>query len=201
MPATESKKQIGIRGEDLACAELQRQGMQILERNWRCRLGEIDIVAAESGIGGLTLVFCEVKCRSGLGLRSSARGDHVREDADAATAGGRVDAGASHEGLSYPVGRYRRGLDARPGAIAKTRSGGGLSGVGVRMVRGSGRPRGPDRRGGGRHWCRATADRPGRIAGFGALSGPRSVQGGGQQLRARVADLPTDHQSQPGYPA
>jgi putative endonuclease len=68
MPATESNKQIGIRGEDLACAELQRQGMQILERNWRCRLGEIDIVAAESGIGGLTLVFCEVKCRSGLGF-------------------------------------------------------------------------------------------------------------------------------------
>ena len=68
MPATESKKQIGIRGEDLACAELQRQGMQILERNWRCRLGEIDIVAAESGVDRLTLVFCEVKCRSGLGF-------------------------------------------------------------------------------------------------------------------------------------
>jgi putative endonuclease len=68
MPATESKKQIGIRGEDLACAELQRQGMQILERNWRCRLGEIDIVAAEAGAHGLTLVFCEVKCRSGLGF-------------------------------------------------------------------------------------------------------------------------------------
>ena len=68
MPATESKKQIGIRGEDLACAELQRQGMQILERNWRCRLGEIDIVATESGANGLTLVFCEVKCRSGLGF-------------------------------------------------------------------------------------------------------------------------------------
>jgi putative endonuclease len=68
MPATQSKKQIGIRGEDLACAELQRQGMQILERNWRCRLGEIDIVAAEAGSNGLTLVFCEVKCRSGLGF-------------------------------------------------------------------------------------------------------------------------------------
>ena len=45
MPATESKKQIGIRGEDLACAELQRQGMQILERNWRCRLGEPNMLA------------------------------------------------------------------------------------------------------------------------------------------------------------
>ena len=68
MAARESKRQIGVRGEDLACAELERLGMQILERNWRCRLGEIDIVAAEAGAGGLTLVFCEVKCRSGLGF-------------------------------------------------------------------------------------------------------------------------------------
>jgi putative endonuclease len=68
MPATESKQQLGVRGEDLACAELQRQGLQVLERNWRCRLGEIDIVAAEAGANGLTLVFCEVKCRSGLGF-------------------------------------------------------------------------------------------------------------------------------------
>jgi putative endonuclease len=65
---TESKRQIGGRGEDLACAELERQGLQVLERNWRCRLGEIDIVAAEVGEHGLTLVFCEVKCRSGLGF-------------------------------------------------------------------------------------------------------------------------------------
>jgi putative endonuclease len=68
MPKTGSKQQLGVRGEDLACAELERQGMQVLERNWRCRLGEIDIVAAEAGANGLTLVFCEVKCRSGLGF-------------------------------------------------------------------------------------------------------------------------------------
>ena len=68
MPAAKSKKQVGVRGEDLACAERERQGMQVLERNWRCRLGEIDIVAAEAGATGLTLVFCEVKCRSGLGF-------------------------------------------------------------------------------------------------------------------------------------
>ena len=68
MAATESKKEFGKRGEDLACAELERQGMQILERNWRCRLGEIDIVAAEKGANGLTLVFCEVMWRSGLGF-------------------------------------------------------------------------------------------------------------------------------------
>jgi putative endonuclease len=68
MPAKESKRHIGARGEDLACAELERLGMQVLERNWRCRLGEIDIVAREAGPTGLTLVFCEVKCRSGLGF-------------------------------------------------------------------------------------------------------------------------------------
>jgi putative endonuclease len=68
MPRTGSKQQIGARGEDLACAEPERQGMQVLERNWRGRIGEIDIVAAETGVNGLTLVFCEVKCRSGLGF-------------------------------------------------------------------------------------------------------------------------------------
>ena len=68
MPKTESKQQLGVRGEDLACAELERQGLQVLERNWRCRLGEIDIIAAERAASGLTLVFCEVKCRSGLGF-------------------------------------------------------------------------------------------------------------------------------------
>ena len=68
MAAAESKKRLGVHGEDLACAELERQGLQVLERNWRCRLGEIDIVAAEVGDAGLTLVFCEVKCRSGLGF-------------------------------------------------------------------------------------------------------------------------------------
>ena len=60
--------QIGARGEDLAAAELQRQGMTILARNWRCPTGEIDIVATELSDGRQTLVFCEVKCRTGLGF-------------------------------------------------------------------------------------------------------------------------------------
>jgi putative endonuclease len=53
--------ELGLRGVGAA-------GLQAIERNWRCRLGEIDIVAAEAGQSGLTLVFCEVKCRSGLGF-------------------------------------------------------------------------------------------------------------------------------------
>mgnify|MGYP003472647726 CR=1 FL=1 len=49
----------GARAEDL-CAELLRKaGLRILARNWRCRLGEIDLVAEEAG----TLVFAEVRLR------------------------------------------------------------------------------------------------------------------------------------------
>ena len=64
MPGSGSKQQVGTRGEDLACAELTRQGLTIVERNWRCSVGELDIVAVE----GATLVFCEVKSRTGLGF-------------------------------------------------------------------------------------------------------------------------------------
>ncbi len=66
MVRTESRQEVGRRGEDLACAELERQGLEVLARNWRCSAGEIDIVAAERSDRGVTLVFCEVKCRSGL---------------------------------------------------------------------------------------------------------------------------------------
>jgi putative endonuclease len=63
----QAAKRLGVRGEDLGVAELERRGMTILERNWRCRLGEIDIVAAEVIGRRTTVVFCEVKCRAGLG--------------------------------------------------------------------------------------------------------------------------------------
>lgn len=66
--ARNARQALGDRGEELAVAELRRQGMEVLERNWRCRLGEIDVVAAETVEGRTTLVFCEVKCRSGLGF-------------------------------------------------------------------------------------------------------------------------------------
>jgi len=45
--------------ESLAAAFLERQGLKILERNYRCRFGEIDLVAAS----GAVLVFVEVRAR------------------------------------------------------------------------------------------------------------------------------------------
>ena len=66
--AASARQSVGARGEDLAVAELERQGMEVLARNWRCLTGEIDIVAAETVDGRVTVVFCEVKCRTGLGF-------------------------------------------------------------------------------------------------------------------------------------
>ena len=51
---------MGRYGEDLACRHLMALGMVVLERNWRCARGELDIVAAAVR----TLVICEVKTRT-----------------------------------------------------------------------------------------------------------------------------------------
>ncbi|HET9873102.1 MAG TPA: YraN family protein [Propionibacteriaceae bacterium] len=65
-----SPQQVGALGEDLAVAELKRQGLEVLARNWRCPIGELDVVAVEDVGGRRTLVFCEVKTRTGLGFGS-----------------------------------------------------------------------------------------------------------------------------------
>ena len=55
-----AKDVLGRRGEDLAARYLEQRGLVILSRNWRCRHGEIDLVATDSQ----RLVVCEVKTRS-----------------------------------------------------------------------------------------------------------------------------------------
>jgi putative endonuclease len=62
---TKSTKRLGERGEDAAAAYLERAGFTIVERNWRCSAGEIDIIAMD----GETVVLCEVKTR-----RSTSKG-------------------------------------------------------------------------------------------------------------------------------
>lgn len=53
---------LGRFGEDAAVAHLEAAGWQILDRNWRCARGELDIVARD----GTTVVFVEVKTRSSV---------------------------------------------------------------------------------------------------------------------------------------
>lgn len=58
-PAT--AKQCGVAGEDAALDVYLRAGFRLVARNWRCALGEVDLVVRR----GRLLVFCEVKTRSG----------------------------------------------------------------------------------------------------------------------------------------
>lgn len=58
-PTDSRRRALGRYGEDLATRRLIEAGMRILDRNWRCCDGEIDIVAAD----GDALVICEVKTR------------------------------------------------------------------------------------------------------------------------------------------
>ena len=55
-----NSRERGARGEETACRHLRRLGYRIVERNWACRLGELDIVARD----GETLVIVEVKTRT-----------------------------------------------------------------------------------------------------------------------------------------
>lgn len=54
-----AKDQLGLDGEAAASLHLERAGMRIVDRRWRCPHGELDIVAVE----GDTIVFVEVKTR------------------------------------------------------------------------------------------------------------------------------------------
>ncbi|MGH3887099.1 MAG: YraN family protein [Pseudonocardiaceae bacterium] len=61
---------LGKRGEDLAADYLAGAGLVVLSRNWRCREGELDLVATD----GERLVVCEVKARSGTGYGEPSEG-------------------------------------------------------------------------------------------------------------------------------
>jgi putative endonuclease len=62
--ATSARDALGRYGEELAARHLVAAGMQVLARNWRCREGEVDIVALDGDV----LVVCEVKTRRALGF-------------------------------------------------------------------------------------------------------------------------------------
>jgi putative endonuclease len=63
-----AKDVLGRAGEDAAARHLSELGYVVLDRNWRCPLGEIDIVASD----GTSLVVCEVKTRGGRAHGSPA---------------------------------------------------------------------------------------------------------------------------------
>jgi putative endonuclease len=71
----DTRREFGISGEGLAYGWLTAHGWQILERNWRCRWGEIDLIADDHG----TRVFVEVKARQSGMFGSGAEAVHRKK--------------------------------------------------------------------------------------------------------------------------
>ncbi|MCU1691222.1 MAG: hypothetical protein JWM64_313 [Frankiales bacterium] len=71
----DGRQALGRYGEELAVEHLQAAGLQVLSRNWRCREGELDVVCRELR----TVVFVEVKTRSGTGFGEPAEAVTLRK--------------------------------------------------------------------------------------------------------------------------
>ncbi len=71
--STTARQALGAYGESVAARHLVEQGMVVLDRNWRCEAGEIDLVLRDGNV----LVVCEVKTRSSVdfGTPHEAIGD------------------------------------------------------------------------------------------------------------------------------
>ena len=65
---TKERQAVGRYGEELAARHLEAQGLTVLERNWRCPYGEVDLILRDGDV----VVFCEVKTRRGTAFGSPA---------------------------------------------------------------------------------------------------------------------------------
>lgn len=86
----------GKMGEEMACNYLRKKGYAIFEKNFKCRIGEIDIVAEKDG----RIVFVEVKTRNGdmFGMPSEAVNHKKRRKI--------VNAAAYYMMLHHKYGKY-----------------------------------------------------------------------------------------------
>lgn len=89
-------KDTGTRAEDHACRYLQKQGLQLRARNYRCRGGEIDLVM----LHGEHLVFVEVRYRSHPAFGSGAESIHYHKQQ-------RIIHCARHFLQQHPVEQHR----------------------------------------------------------------------------------------------
>lgn len=74
---SQARQTLGRIGEDLACAELEKRGYVVLERRYRRRGGELDVIARD----GRTVVFVEVKARDGRDFGDAAEAVTARKRA------------------------------------------------------------------------------------------------------------------------
>ncbi len=72
-----ARVRVGAAGEEFAEEYLTGRGMQVLDRNWRCREGEIDLVLRD----GATIVFVEVRLRTHPAFGGAAESIDARKQA------------------------------------------------------------------------------------------------------------------------
>ena len=109
--AADARRALGDAGEDAVARWYVAAGYDVVDRNWRCREGELDLVLARRGV----LVFCEVKTR-----RTTAFG--VPAEAVTATKQRRLrtiprESGVGSTGSGKP--RLKRRLDLRTRSPAR----------------------------------------------------------------------------------
>ncbi|MGH9134267.1 MAG: YraN family protein [Ilumatobacteraceae bacterium] len=110
-----SNRARGQWGEDRACTLYRRLGYEIVDRNWRCEHGEIDVVARS----GDTLVFCEVKTRRSDGFGGAA-----------AAVGHRKQSRIRRLAAAWLAERRVHGVDVRFDVVA-------ITGVDVELIEGA----------------------------------------------------------------
>jgi putative endonuclease len=75
---TQARRALGASGEGAVAAWYESHGYEVVERNWRCRAGELDLILRR----GRTFVFCEVKTRTsdafGAPVEAVTRNKQVR---------------------------------------------------------------------------------------------------------------------------
>lgn len=92
--AVDGRADRGRAGEDAALAVYRGRGFSLLARNWRCSLGELDLVLERDGV----IVVCEVKARAGAGFGAGhesvtrAKRERIRRLAEAFLAAERREA-------------------------------------------------------------------------------------------------------------
>ncbi|GLZ41481.1 YraN family protein [Actinokineospora sp. NBRC 105648] len=103
---------LGRRGEDIAARHLERTGLVVLDRNWRCELGELDLVCAERA----DLVFCEVKTRTGTDFGSPAEAvtDDKARRIRRLAGRWRLDHGIGHRAVRFDIVSVLLPEDAEP---------------------------------------------------------------------------------------
>jgi len=107
----DKRKQTGRQGEDIAAAYFAERGYTIVERNWRCATGELDIIMTEED----TLVFVEVRTRKGPNFGSAEESVTITkqaklielaqtylQEADVPHRAWRIDVAAIHLGPGLP---------------------------------------------------------------------------------------------------